>query len=439
MVTRAGFSRVVANAFAGLGFPNDAPSVHEFPTRMFLPGSDLTPLKENIDKIIEGLTRWEPSNRQRVYTPPKARVTGKDYREAVANMNNLFLRNNWSDGLPLVPATRETIDWILTGTDLPRDQVVAKILPRGGIATVELIAATLAMAGGRPEYLPVFIATVQAMTDPRFHHERMNSTTCSVYPGVIVNGPIARQIRLNSGYGCLGPDPKHPAGAAIGRALRLLIICAGGAVPGSGTMSIFGGPARYTNIVFAEDEENSPWAPLHVDRGYPKDSNIVTFVALAGTANVNGVRTTTEKAAIESLVVTAAFMRHSGNWTHSFESFPGVVLFARNAAGPLNELGWTKKRIQEFLWEHSKVPLRDLGHYEHEAPQPAPDPCPITRNPENIMVIVAGGDQSGHGYWMQAGYSGEFVPISTEIKLPRNWDALLERAERDLGPLPSNA
>lgn len=436
IVTRAGFSRVVANAFAGLGFPTDAPTIFEFPTRMFLPGSDLTPLRENIDKIIYGLTKWEPTNKQRVYRPPKARVTGRDYDEAVAKANDLFLRNLWGDGLPIRPPTREAVDRILTGTDLPRHQVVAKILPRGGIVTVEEIAVNLAMAGGRPEYLPTLIAAVEAMADPRFHHERMNSTTCSVWPGAVVNGPAARQIRLNSGYGCLGPDPRHPAGAAIGRALRLLIITAGGAVPGSGTMSIFGGPGRYTSDVFAEDEEASPWAPLHVERGFPKESNVVTLVAIGGANNVNGVRTTTPDAALQTLVSTAAYMRHSGNWVDSYE-FPGLLLLPRNAAGPIQELGWTKEKIKEFLWEHSKVPLSDLGHYAREVPKGSTDPCPLTSKPENFMIVVAGGDQSGHAYWMQAGYSGDFRPISKEIKLPANWNHLIKQAEQDLGPPPA--
>ncbi|MBI2907328.1 MAG: hypothetical protein HYX92_06720 [Chloroflexi bacterium] len=407
----------------------------EFPTRMFLPGSDLTPLKENIDKLIYGLTRWEPENKA-VRTSPRTRVTGKNYQEALARMDAVFLRNSWTDGLPIRPPTQEMVDWMLEGTDLPRDRFVAKILPRGGVATVELIAVNLAMAGGRPEHLPILIAAVEAIADPRFHHERMNSTTCSGYPAVIVNGPAAKQVGINSGYGCLGPDPSHPAGGIIGRALRLLFLTAGGAVPGSGSMAIFGGPARYTNIVFAEDEDGSPWKPLHVERGFPKQSNVVTVLAIGGTNNVNGVRTTTPEAALKSLIAIAAYMRQAGNWAQAYQ-IPGVLLLGRNAAGPLAELGWTKERIKEFLWEHSKVPMNDLGNYVQELPPGLPDPCPITSKPENFMIVVAGGDQSGHGYWMQTGYSGNYVPISKEIKLPANWDELVGQAEKDLVAIPA--
>ncbi|MBM3302544.1 MAG: hypothetical protein FJY85_21655, partial [Deltaproteobacteria bacterium] len=125
VVTRSGFSQVVGNAFAGIGFPAEGPSVHEFPMLMFVPGSDLTPINENIDKIVYGLTKWEPKIKEKgVYPAKKVTVEGKDYAEALTNMNLLFLKNMWGDGLPILPATEERVSWILSGTDLPRDTVV---------------------------------------------------------------------------------------------------------------------------------------------------------------------------------------------------------------------------------------------------------------------------------------------------------------------------
>ena len=132
-----------------------------------------------------------------------------------------MLANLWGDGLPLWPATRERVDWILRGTPRPREHVLGKFPPRGGVTTVETCAIALAMAGGRPEYLPVLIAAVEAFLDPESSSEQLQATSGSAFPVVIVNGPIAKQIRLNSGFGCLGPDPQRPAGASIGRALRL--------------------------------------------------------------------------------------------------------------------------------------------------------------------------------------------------------------------------
>ena len=258
VLTREGFSQVVANAFAGLGFPAEAPSIYEYPLRMFDTGSDLTPLREHFDPIVFGLTQWEPKIKtKQTFVPSMVNVQGKDYKGALDNMNALFMRNLWGDGLPLKPATKERVDWILTGTDMPRDTVIGKVLPRGGIATVETVAVALAMAGGRPEYLPVLIAGVQAVTNPDFGFQATNSTTCAVVPALIVNGPIAKQIRLSSGYGMMGPDPMHPAAQIIGRALRLVQQDPGGAVPGVSTMALYGG-LRSTDAILAEDEEGIP-------------------------------------------------------------------------------------------------------------------------------------------------------------------------------------
>ena len=208
VLTRKGFTQVVSNAFAGMGFSAESPSVYEFPMEMFLPASDLSPLRENIDKIVYGLTQWQPKNNKiKIVRPEMIAVEGADYQSAVDKMNALFLKNLWGDGLPLIPPTEERVSWILTGTDLRRDKVLGVVLPQAGIATVEAVAANLAMAGGRPEYLPVLIGAVEAMLDPASTHFHWSASTCSTYPAVIVNGAVARQLRINSGYGCMGPDP----------------------------------------------------------------------------------------------------------------------------------------------------------------------------------------------------------------------------------------
>jgi len=385
-VTREGFPQVVANAFSGLGYPAEAPQVI-YPVDMFIPGSDLSPIEGKMDKLIAGLTRWEPQVKKKgVISPPKLTVEGKGYEEALAGVNNLFLRNMWSDGLPLLPPTEDKVNWILTGTDFPRDRVVAKILPRGGIVTVETIAVNLVLAGGRPEYLPVLIASVEATSKPESAHHRMNSTTCSVYPAVIVNGPIAEQIRLGSGYGCLGPDPLHPAGASIGRALRLLLLGAGGALPGTGTMAIFGGPARYTNIVFAEDEAGLPadWKSLSVEQGFPPGSNTVTTYAVAGTTNILGAEAGDDESALGTLHrATGVIGIPSQNyWLEPYnpDGAAGILIMASGTVQGLSRLGWSKEKVKSFLWENSKVPLSKIGPNIHPRAQMKvnQDPMPVS-------------------------------------------------------------
>ena len=198
---------MVAFGFLAMGLGLDA-AQYEFPMEMFLTGSDLTPLEENIDKIIDGLTKWQPRTKgQVIHETARITVEGKDHFEVITKLNITFLKNKWGDGLPILPATEEHVRWLLTGTDLPRDTVVGKIPPVGRIATVESLAVSLAMTGGRPEYMPVLIAVMNAFLNPLLGAVSMQTTTCSVYPVVIVNGPVSKQIRLNSGYGCLGPTP----------------------------------------------------------------------------------------------------------------------------------------------------------------------------------------------------------------------------------------
>jgi hypothetical protein len=130
MVMRKGFRIVVQNGISGVGLPGEVPALCDFPIQMFTPGSDLTPLKENIDKIVQGLTQWQPKlTKTGVFSPPKITVEGEDYAQALAKMNLLFLKNQWGDGQPLLPATDERVNWILTGTDLGPDMVSAKLCP----------------------------------------------------------------------------------------------------------------------------------------------------------------------------------------------------------------------------------------------------------------------------------------------------------------------
>ncbi len=449
IVTREDFNEVVSNGFAGIGFPPEAASVI-FPTAMFVPGSDLTPVEKNIDKIIEGFTKWEPKTKEKgVVMPTKVRVQGKDYQEVVDNMNLLFLRNLWSDGLPIQPATEERVNWLLTGTDLSPDRIIGKILPKNGIVTVGTIAIGAAMAGARPEYMPVIIGALKAMLDPLFYHQGFQTTTNSAYPIVIVNGPIAKQIRLNSDYGCLGPDPRHPAGATIGRAIRLIQMNLGGAIPGIGSMSIYGGPAKYTNIVFAEDEDGLPpdWEPLSVERGFPRGSNIVTLLPVNSTINASGGIPLTKEKALAILNAYAGWIL-TPNANYFFRGYtptgsPGVILMARGTAKGLSDLGWSKEKVRTYLWENSKFPetywvksdqLKDYlaenvkgGFIEEKYVQ---WPMPVCVSPENIIIVVAGGAHSGHGYYFTS--YGPAV-VSKEINLPRNFEKLLKKAEEDLG------
>lgn len=442
-VTRSGFTGVIENAFSSRGFPKEASQI-KYPADMFLPDSDLSPLRNKLDGLIAGLTRWEPRvTTKGVSSAGMLTVQGSNYPDALTRMNDLFLQHLWSDGLPLLPPTKERVNWILKGTDLPDDREIGEVLPRGGIATPKSLAITLAMAGGRPEYLPVLIAAVQAILHPGLKHERMNTTTNSVYPVVIVNGPVAEDIRLNSGYGCLGPDPLQPAGAAIGRAIRFVLLNLGGSVPEKTSMSIYGGPARYTGLVFAEDEAGIPetWKPLNVEQGFKAGANTATVYAVSSTTNIPGGETGTETAVKASLNRAAGCMGIPiGNYwfaTYQPEGVAGILLMGRRTAEGLSQRGWDKAKVKKYLWERAKVPTSELGpRFEIWWMPPKEileDPMPIAVDPQGIEIVVAGGKQSGHMMWLQVGCCPKRL-VTKKIDLPSNWDELMKDSVGHLGP-----
>jgi hypothetical protein len=304
----------------------------------------------------------------------------------------------------------------------------------------------LAMAGGRPEYLPVLVAAVEACLEAE-GFDQLQATSGAPFPAVIVNGPIAKQIRLNSGFGCLGPDPQHPAGASIGRALRLLQQNVGGALPGVGTMAIFGA-MRYTNVVFAEDEDGLPpgWKTHAEQRhGHARGTNSVSVVFATGVANIRrrgAKKETQEEDALNGMWRMADFMRAPNLAVlHGWETgTPGMMMLAPIVARRMAEVGWTQESIREFLWKNSKIPMEQL----RRAGAPAwieidanpkvrdsieLDPWPICQKPENIVLVVAGGGHPTHSYWLQA--HSPTVP-GRVMRLPETFDRLIGEAANDL-------
>ncbi|KIN65657.1 Thiol-disulfide oxidoreductase domain protein [Sulfitobacter noctilucae] len=183
----------------------------------------------------------------------------------------------FSDGLPLVPPTPERVMRMLAGTHRDPQELVATVPPNMGEATVEKIAINAVMAGCKPEYLPVVIAAVEAVCTDAFNIHGVTATTMGAAPVMIVNGPIRAQIGMNAGLGALGAGNR--ANATIGRALRLVVRNVGGASTGGVERSTMGNPMKFT-MCFAENEERSPWEPLHVERGFKAEDSVVTVFAM---------------------------------------------------------------------------------------------------------------------------------------------------------------
>jgi hypothetical protein len=294
----------------------------------------------------------------------------------------------------------------------------------------------------------VLIAVVEAMLDPAAGSAKMQATSGATFPVVIVNGPIARDIRLGSGFGCLGPDPQHPAGAAIGRALRQMQQNLGGALPGTGTMAPWGA-MRATNVVFAEDEDGLPegWAPHGTERhGFAPGTNSVSFYWAHSALNIvrrGAMKETLEQDVLEGLHrVAACIATPMVHYTRGYaDSTPGAALLTRVVAGHLAATGWDKRKVREFLWETARVPqetLRSSGLRAWIAISPHAeareaidlDPWPITSKPEDIILVVAGGGHPTHAFWMPAFSTGV---VGREIGVPARFGDLLAAADQDLG------
>ena len=195
------------------------------------------------------------------------------------DVTEFMFDQGFSDGLPLVPPTPERVMRMLGGTHRDPQDVIATVPPNMGVATVEKIAINAVMAGCKPEYMPVIIAAVEAVCTDAFNIHGVTATTMGAAPVMIINGPIRHKIGMNMKLGALGAGNR--ANATIGRALRLVVRNVGGATTGGVERSTLGNPMKFT-MCFAEWEERSPWAPLHVERGFAPEDSVVTVFAMTG-------------------------------------------------------------------------------------------------------------------------------------------------------------
>jgi len=330
-------------------------------------------------------------------------------------INKLYRERNWSDGLPIVPPTQGRVARMLAGTARKRDETIADVAPGYGRATVENIAINAVMAGCEPAYLPALIAAVEACAAPEFNLQGMQATTNPVAVWIIVNGPAAQTLEVNATFNCIGEGAW--ANATIGRALRLVLRNVGGALPGEMDRATQGQPGKYT-FCCAENEADSPWEPLHVERGFAKSTSTVTVVGVEGTMNMNSH----SKDAAELVHTFAQTMIHppSNEYTHGGEPW---LMIGPEHAEILHRGGMSKAEFKRHLWETSKMraglmSVRDrqrvVDSRAHELGEIGPDTLlPISTKPEEICIMVAGGPGT-HSVYMPC--FGNSFAVTREIK-----------------------
>ncbi|TAK01912.1 hypothetical protein EPO44_08705, partial [bacterium] len=197
----------------------------------------------------------------------------------VGELNELFYERGWTDGLPIIPPTEGNVRAMLSQSHYEANATLGFLPPSMNPVTVEKLAVNAVLAGCVPDYFPVVLAAVEGLLDEELGLYSMQTATNTTAPLLIVNGPIVKILCLNAGGNLFGPGCR--ANATIGRAIRLILINIGGEVPGITDPSTHGQPGKYSFCI-AEAEDESPWEPLHVELGYPKEQSTVTLIGAGG-------------------------------------------------------------------------------------------------------------------------------------------------------------
>jgi hypothetical protein len=256
-------------------------------------------------------------------------------------MEAMFDRG-WTDGLPVVPPTQARVLKMLSGTTRAADEVVAVVPPDLAECTVEKVAVNAVLAGCKPEYLPVVLACVEAACTEAFNIHGLLATTYFSGPMVVVNGPIARAIGMNSGVNALGQGNR--ANGTIGRALQLVVRNVGGGKPGGVDRATLGNPGKYS-FCFAEDEAGSPWSPLSVERGFPEGTSTVTLFAGEGPRGVVDQLSRTADSLARSFAVCLRTVAHP----KAVMAFDAFMVVSPEHARVFAEAGWDKGRLRDEI------------------------------------------------------------------------------------------
>jgi hypothetical protein len=295
-----------------------------------------------------------------------------------------------TDGLPVIVPTGERVDRLVLASGLDGDLSLGVMGPGGGTATVEKIAANAVMAGCVPDHMPVVIAAVQAVLQPEFDLGEMQGTTHCTAPLVIVSGPARRSAQVADGFGALGPG--HRANACIGRALRLAMINVGMARPGESDMALLGHPGKFT-FCLAESEEASPWDPLHTDWGYRADQSAVTVVGAEPPHSVIFSNDADDPTSAQRLLRSIALvLANLGSNNAHFRCGAQTVILNPEHAKVLADSGLSRTDVKIRLKELA-VNRPDLLAELNPAWAGAnrSDPVPAVRDPQDIVLLVAGG------------------------------------------------
>jgi len=323
----------------------------------------------------------------------------------------------WTDGLPVTPPTDERVLGMLKGTTRRPDEVVGKVPPFLAGCTVEKVAINAVMAGCKPSFMPVLLAALEAALEPVFTLHGLLATTYFSGPIIIVNGPIARKIGMNSGLNALGQGNR--ANATIGRALNLIVLNVGGGRPGEADRATLGAPSKFT-LCFAEDESDPEWEPLSVARGLPRGASAVTLFQGHGPEAFVDQKSRTPKALTRSLASSLVKIGHP----KLVQSARAILVLSPEHYAIYREAGWNRRKIERALYEATIRPGAELVAGADGVGEGIPASRAGERVPkfheDGLMVVRAGGPAGLFSAILPGWLAGrdrlELQPVTKEIK-----------------------
>ncbi|MDD5722266.1 MAG: hypothetical protein PHY29_00855 [Syntrophales bacterium] len=314
------------------------------------------------------------------------RLRSVDADQAVEELHSL----GCTDGLPVIIPTPERVERMVLASGLDPDIVIGELGPNMGVATVEKIAVNAVMAGCETDVFPVVVAALKALCNPILDITEVQSTTHNLTPLLIVNGPIRRDCRIAGGTGALGPG--HRANATIGRAVRLCMINIGGGRPGISDMALLGHPGKFTYCL-AEDEEASPFPPLHTSLGFSPEESTVTVVCAEAPHSMVWI---SNAGGPEHLLKTCAkaLSNMASNNAH-FAEISGVsaqvLVLNPDHAAVLASAGYGRREIQQILHETAGNTWRSLVEVVGGGAEDPDRFIHAVPSPDSLLVLVAGG------------------------------------------------
>lgn len=340
----------------------------------------------------------------------------------------LFLQRGWTDGLPIVAPTPALVSAFVSAVAREPGDVLGELPEQNRSITVEKLAVNAVMAGCRPEYMSLLLATVRALTQRPFN---LHSTTVSgaTAPLLIVSGPVVAKVGLNSGFSVFGPG-QH-ANATIGRAVRLLLQNVCGGLPGVIDKATFGHPGKYSYCI-AESQTHKPWEPVHSDRGVALESSAVTV--FAGEAPIFARNDWADRP--EPILATIADTMLPSHFTGG-----GVVV----VIGPLHaaamaRAGMSKADVQQGVFQRARRSLSELRRAGRLAGKPEADDDTTYRTvvpaPEDILVVVAGGHLYGYSAVVPSWVGGhESVAVTEGLDEEESARCAIEPSTQGTGEL----